>query len=192
MIPLKWILTGAAVLGVGALIGSSVLDDKYREEERKKWLDQLSKCGKCGTEHKNRDLSQIALSSIFEKYGHKMPDGYIFGEYAGLSYCSVCCKEIESQIENKIIYADSVYNGITYYPTTYQGRIPKKSSSEIEESTVNGYENKDDAIKELKFMAALKGYDLIYDLSYYFETCEESNGYIYKIWFCKGIFSNKK
>lgn len=188
MIPPKFIAIGAVAAAALTALAFSSFKDKKRY---KKWLSEVSECGKCKKQFTNADLSLVNINELMALYGFADVGSYSFEEYKGCRYCSECAEDIETSVQDRILKANDARPDVRVYKLSYMNDIPKKDCCEINERTVNMYDKPEEAVEELKFMAALKGYDLIYNAECCFESLENRNGGISKKWYCKGTFSMK-
>lgn len=99
------------------------------------------------------------------------------------------------------------------YSINYEGKIPVDSSKpyqkiDLEDYGRNDYDadgipldngwfmSKENALEALKYIVSDEGFDLIYKLQYFRDTCEEetdSGGtYYYTVWSCKCIAGHQK
>lgn len=188
MIPPKLIALGAVAAAAVTALAFSSFKDKKRY---KKWLSEVSECGRCKRQFTNADLSLVNINELMALYGFADVGSYSFEEYKGCRYCPECAEDIEASVQERIIKANDARPDVAVYKLSYLNEITKKDCSEMTERTVNMYDKSEEALEELRFMAALKGYDLIYNAECCFEPSESKSGGISKKWYCKGTFSMK-
>jgi len=140
-------------------------------------------CSKCGK--RNFDYNPI------EPY---LDDNSIIFASA---ICPNCIPKYEQEYDlylKKIKEAKKEYDAIKIYSKNYQGKVDIIGSTK--ELTSEFYEDRDEAIKELKKRAAYLKYNTIKDVSFIKEKDSEEtdNGetYYFTTWACKGVACNKK
>lgn len=188
MIPLRFIVAGAAVAIAAVGTVSAIIDDK----KFKKWQQEISECSNCNGKFKNGDLKYLHLSDILKGHDYPSLSAELFAEYDNKRYCSECFQKVQDLIKEKHLAVCEKYKSVEDFSANYKGKIPKIDCDEMTESCHYDYDNKSEALDELKFIAAFYGYDIIYNLSYDYTEIEESNGYIHKIWSCTGTFSKRR
>ncbi len=116
------------------------------------------------------------------------------------SLCSSCweqhAKSIAQDIENRKASASSNSSFVEVFPSTYKGKIPKASESEERLIKTRYFRNRDDAEKQLCYIAAYFGYNLIYDRKWHKQTSSETSEggkgtYYYSTWAATGVASNR-
>ncbi len=171
----------------------------------------MGKCWRCGKEHGDSESS-----FLFFEWGDIIRVRKC--DKCGKDICQICgkggcpsCEYLRRQKEEKERLER--VERMRVYSINYEGKIPVDSSKpyqkiDLEDYGRNDYDadgipldngwfmSKENALEALKYIASNKGFDLIYKLQYFRDTCEEetdSGGtYYYTVWSCKCIAGHQK
>lgn len=171
----------------------------------------MGKCWRCGK--KDGDSKS---SFLFFEWGDIIRVRKC--DKCGKDICQICgkggcpsCEYLRRQKEEKERLER--VERMRVYSINYEGKIPVDSSKpyqkiDLEDYGRNDYDadgipldngwfmSKENALEALKYIVSDEGFDLIYKLQYFRDTCEEetdSGGtYYYTVWSCKCIAGHQK
>lgn len=174
----------------------------------------MGKCWRCGKEHGDSESS-----FLFFEWGDIIRVRKC--DKCGKNICQICgkggcpsCEALRREQERlkKEEKRLEIVKRMRVYSINYEGKIPVDLNQPYQEIDLEDYGcrdydadyylnngwfmSKENALEALKYIVSDEGFDLIYKLQYFRDTCEEetdSGGtYYYTVWSCKCIAGHQK
>lgn len=167
-------------------------------EKRKKYDDKIISCDSCGG--KMTKTNGVKLKKIVANYKHDCPVALEVFEsicaklFKDADMEKVVCNKCKSEIKNKIkkqIDKALDYENVDFYSKNYYGKI-RHDPNIIQEICTDWYSDKDEVPIVLRQLAAVGGFDVVYDCKEERKgVLERKDNHITGRWRLKGAASHK-